>query len=372
MRVAHLVQYFEPGYTGGMQHYVGELARRQADDGIDVTVLTVALPERYKSVASQQDAEQWHSLNDSLRIIQREAWIVRQRTPIYPTLLSDIRRLQAEVIHLHVPSPFFEFSLLLAPRRNGRLVLTVHNSFPRTTVWHRWLGRVGQRLLHTTLGKAEAVIAPHAQFMEALLPARVLVGLAPRLKIIAPGVNRIVFQPRALARNEQTVLFVAHLRPEKGLHILIEAMERLPGLHLRVMVSVSYEASYYKDVRRLAEAKLGARVSFVLDSEPQALSDAYNRAACVVVPSLSVESWNLVLLEAAQCGAACVVTDIPGLAWADFAVRAPAGDAVGLAQAIRSALSQREQLGARARESASRYSWERTCEETLAVYQALT
>ncbi|GMQ95700.1 MAG: hypothetical protein BMS9Abin14_152 [Gammaproteobacteria bacterium] len=372
MRVAHLVQFFEPTYTGGIQRYVGELARRQSDLGIDVTVLTVALPARYKGAVSQQHAERWHNHNSALRIIRREAWAVRQRTPIYPMLHSDIRQLRAEVIHLHVPSPLFEFSLLLAPRCNGRLVLTVHNSFPCTTLWHRWLGRVGRRLLHTTLDKAEAIIAPHVRFMEALLPARVLVRLEPRLIIIAPGVDRNVFQPRALARSAQTVLFVAHLRPEKGLHVLIEAMKRLPGLHLQVMVSVSYEASYYQDVRRLAEATLGARVSFVLDPEPQALSDAYNQAACVVVPSLSVESWNLVLLEAAQCGAACVVTDIPGLAWADFAVRAPVGDAAGLARAIRSALGRREQLGARARESASRYSWERTCEETLAVYQALT
>ncbi len=371
MRVAHLVQYFEPGYTGGIQHYVGELARRQSDLGIDVTVLTVALPKRYRRIVSHQDAERWHDHNSSLRIIRREAWAVRQRTPIYPMLHSDIRRLRAEVIHLHVPSPLFEFSLLLAPRCKGRLVLTVHNGFPRTTVWHRWLGRVGQRLLHKTLDKSEAIIGPHLRFMEALLPAPVLASFQPRLTIVAPGVNRTVFRPRALARNEKTVLFVAHLRPEKGLHVLIEAMERLPGLHLQVMVSVSYEASYYHDMRRLAEAKLGARVRFVLDPEPQALSDAYNQAACVVVPSLSVESWNLVLLEAAQCGAACVVTDIPGLAWADFAVQAPVGDAAGLAQAIRSALGRREQLGARARESASRYSWERTCEETLAVYQAL-
>ena len=372
MRVAHLVQYFEPGYTGGIQQYVGELARRQSDLGIDVTVLTVGLPERYKRAVSQQDAERWHNHNSSLRIIRREAWAVRQRTPIYPMLYSDIRRLQAEVIHLHVPSPLFEFSLLLSPRCNGRLVLTVHNGFPCTTVWHRWLARVGQRLLHTTLNKAEAIIGPHVQFMESLLPAPVLSRLESRLKTIAPGVNRSVFQPRALARSDRTVLFVAHLRPEKGLHVLIEAMEQLPGLYLQVIVSVSYEASYYQDVRRLAEAKLGTRVNFVLDPEPQALSDAYNQAACVVVPSLSVESWNLVLLEAAQCGAACVVTDIPGLAWADFAVRAPVGDAAGLAKAIRSAIDQREQLGARARESASGYSWERTCEETLAVYQALT
>ena len=372
MRVAHLVQFFEPAYTGGIQHYVGELARRQSELGIDVTVLTVALPERYKRVVSQQHAERWHNHNSGLRIIRREAWAVRQRTPIYPMLNSDIRRLQAEVLHLHVPSPLFELSLLLVPRCNGRLVLTVHNGFPGTTVWHRWLGRVGQRLLHTTLDKAEAVIGPHLRFMEALLPTRILARLEPRLKIIAPGVNRSVFQPRALARSDQTVLFVAHLRPEKGLHVLIAAMERLPELHLQVMASVSYEASYYQHVRRIAEAKLGARVSFALDPEPRALSDAYNQAACVVVPSLSVESWNLVLLEAAQCGAACVVTDIPGLAWADFAVQAPVGDAAGLAQAIRSALSQRERLGARARESASRYSWERTCEETLAVYQALT
>ena len=87
------------------------------------------------------------------------------------------------------------------------------------------------------------------------------------------------------------------------------------------------ECPYCKDVQpilRDIKRLLGDRVKFVLSPDRPTLIDAYNRASCVVVPSLGLESWNLVLLEAAACGTACVRTELPGLAWAEFEI-APGG-----------------------------------------------
>ncbi len=369
MKVAHLVQFFEPGYVGGMQSYVAQLARRQQKEGLDVSVLTVALPRRLRRANTQKMTEQWNGENGSLRVVARRPWGLWYRTPMYPAAIADVRRLDADVVHLHGPSPWYEAALLLAGPLRGQLAFTLHNTFPTTTLLQRWLGWIAQRLLHKTLDRADAIIAPHADFLHHLVPEHVARRSAERLHFVPPGVDRYRFRPLDLPRDEESVLFVAHLRPEKGLHVLVEAMTRLPHLRLDVLTTVSYEGSYYTRVRREAEARLGSRVRFLLNPDPVALLHAYNRAACVVAPSLGLESWNLVLLEAAACGAACVCTELPGLTWADFAVTAPPGNAERLAQAIQTAVAQRQELGERARCAVDAYSWERTCQETLAAYQ---
>ena len=143
----------------------------------------------------------------------------------------------------------------------------------------------------------------------------------------------------------------------------------LPHLRLQVLGTVSYEDSYYKRVRQDAELRLGDRVRFTLSPDSDVLLDAYNRASCLVVPSLGLVSWNLVLLEAAACGTACVRTDLPGLGWADFALTAPPNDASQMAGAIDAAITRREELGAGAESAATGYSWERTCRDTQGAYE---
>ena len=369
MKVTHLVQFFQPEYVGGIQRYVAELAKRQQQEGLDVSILTVALPARQHYSGNGRVTDDWHRENESLKVLSRKSWGVFQRTPIYPGLVADVRRLEADVLHLHGPSPWFEAALRLARPLQARLVLTLHNTFPQTTMAQRLLGRVGRRLLHSTVHSADVVIAPHSEFLHDLVPEPLLRRSEGRVHFLPPGVDRNHFRPLGVARDEKLVVFVAHLRPEKGLHVLVEAMSMLPDLRLDVLATVSYEDSYYRKVRRQAEALLGPRVRFVLSPGPKALLQAYNRAACVVVPSLGLESWNLVLSEAAACGAACVRSDLPGLAWADFALTAPPNDPRLIARAIERAIAQREELGVQAKRAVNGYTWERTSRETLAAYR---
>ena len=126
MRVVHLVQFFEPGYVGGTQRYVAELALQQQRLGLDVSILTVVLPgQRYEangSAALERSREY-----RSLPVTSRKSWGMFLRTPIYPLLPIDVRRLQTDVVHIHGPSPWFEAALMLARPLNGRLVLTLHS-----------------------------------------------------------------------------------------------------------------------------------------------------------------------------------------------------------------------------------------------------
>ena len=62
-------------------------------------------------------------------------------------------------------------------------------------------------------------------------------------------------------------------------------------------------------------------------------------------------------------------SDLPGLSWADFALTAPPDEPQLVARAIERAIAQREDLGAKAKKTVNGYTWERTCQETLAAYR---
>jgi phosphatidylinositol alpha-mannosyltransferase len=297
-------------------------------------------------------------------------------------LVSDLRRLEADVLHLHSPSPTLEMALLLAHGRLGwkasatggtggrRLVVTIHNDLPRTTRTQRALGTVEQSILQRVLHRAGAVIMPHDAFVNDVAQRFETGAGDPRLRVVPPGVDHVRFRDLGLERDVDTVLFVGHVRPEKGLHVLVEAMARLPHRRLEVIAAVSYESKYYESVKRRAQSLLGSRVCFRENVPTPELEEAYNRAGVVVAPSLGLESWNLVLLEAASTGAACVRTDLPGMRWADFAIEAKAGEVASLANGIEEAIARNEELGCWGKQRAHEYSWERTCRETLAAYVA--
>ena len=409
MKVVHLAPFVEPGYTGGMQRYVVELARKQRCAGIDASVYTVRLKGEPHPPAPSPLTGRGSGIGVGVRIPSgsplvpvegRRASFIWQRTPVHPMLMRDLRRIEADVLHLHSPSPTLEAALLIAYGRRGwkasatgspgaaggtggkRLVVTVHNDLPRTTRMQRALGSVEQRVLAAVLRRADAVIMPHEAFAADIAPRYGLRyplslkgegvggGVSPRLHIVPPGVDHSCFHDLGLERDPDTVLFVGHVRPEKGLHVLVEAMALLPGRCLEVVAAVSYESKYYGEVKRRAFSLLGDRVRFRENVSPDALNEAYNRAGVVVAPSMGLESWNLVLLEAAATGAACVRTDLPGMRWADFAVEAASGDVASLAKAIEGAMARREELGCWGKQRAHEYSWERTCRETLAAYVA--
>jgi glycosyltransferase involved in cell wall biosynthesis len=137
------------------------------------------------------------------------------------------------------------------------------------------------------------------------------------------------------------VLSVGRLVPEKGLHTLVEAYERVDGRHPLVVVGEPAEtAGYVEHVRRRADPE---RVRFVGGHYGAALAELAGSARLFVTAS-ELEGLPTALIEAALFELPLVATDIPphreivdggpsDVWWC------PPRDAAGLAGAIRAALA---------------------------------
>jgi glycosyltransferase involved in cell wall biosynthesis len=197
------------------------------------------------------------------------------------------------------------------------------------------------------------------------------------VRVIHDGVETEVFHPLPdVQREPNRVLFVGNSEDRnKGIVYLLKALRLLRGqapFHLRV---VHHPGS--KGAQRLVqELGLQGRVTFLEDLSTEDLVRQYNRAQLLVSPSL-YEGFGLPAAEALACGTPVVATTAGALSEivedSVTGLLVPPGEVEALAGGIRTLLEDpgrcRAMGDAGAARIRERFSWQRTAEETLALYE---
>lgn len=185
--------------------------------------------------------------------------------------------------------------------------------------------------------------------------------------------SALPFEPPPSAPGLE-LLFVGRLAPEKGLDVLLDALERGEARgHLTVVGDGAERSALEQRAHRLG---LDERVHFVGWQDD--VTPFLRRASAVVMPSLR-EGLPLAAIEAAALGrplVASAVGGIPGLVDdGRTALLVPPGDAAALAAALATLAERLETLQAAAIEASAsireRYSPERWARETVADYRAV-
>lgn len=286
---------------------------------------------------------------------------------------------------LHARSRAPAWSALLAARRSGaRFVTTYHGTYNE--------GFPGKRLYNSVMARGDRVIAI-SRFIAVLVRERHGVG-EDRLRIIPRGVDERAFDPAAIAPERVAALRAAWAVPEgrpvvmlparvtrwKGQGVLVEAMARLPGDALALMVGDTGARPAFRDelAARIAALGLAERVRLV--GHAQDMPAALLLADVVVHASTDAEAFGRTVIEAQAMGRCVVASDLGGptetveegvTGW-----RVPPGDPAALAAAIGRVLAmpaaEREAAGARARAAVlAGYTTARMQAATLAVYREL-
>jgi glycosyltransferase involved in cell wall biosynthesis len=298
-------------------------------------------------------------------------------------LTALARRERIAILHARSRAP--AWSAWLAAQRSGaHFVTTYHGTYNE--------GLPGKRLYNSVMARGERVIAI-SRFIAAHLRARH--GTDPtRIRIIPRGVDERLFDPAAVAPDRVAALRAAWGVPEglpvvmlpgrvtrwKGQGVLVEAMARLPGDAVALLVGDTEARAGFRDElkARIEALSLADRVRLVGHAED--MPAALLLADVVVHASTDAEAFGRTVIEA-QAMARCVVASDLGApretveegvtGW-----RVPPGDPVALVSAIGRVLAlpaaERAAVGTRARAAVlAGFTSARMQAATLAVYREL-
>jgi glycosyltransferase involved in cell wall biosynthesis len=302
---------------------------------LDVLFLRGQHPERPYRLHEEELRFRWRVL-PGRHVLTRRWWLVVNRG-----VLPALRRARPDVVLLGGwNQPAFWLALAWAHVRRVPVLLWVESTGRDDR--SRRLERPKRALLASVQGFVVPGRAA-ADYLRSLGVESGRITVAPNA--VDPGLFRRA--PDRRANGRPVVLAVARLSPEKGIDVLVRAVDELEA-ELVLAGSGPEEAR----LRSLA----GPNVRFLGNVERDDLPALYATADVAVVPSRS-DTWGMALNEAALAGLPLVATDVVGAA-ADLiedggnGFRVPPDDVAALHAALARILDDDELRAAMARRSA--------------------
>lgn len=191
--------------------------------------------------------------------------------------------------------------------------------------------------------------------------------------------NRQVRQELDIAADRTVVLFSGKLSTRKGPQVLVEALGALPDqLRRQVLLLLLGQGALKGELQTQARDK-DVDLRLVGFQNQSRLSRYYNTANVFCLPSLTGETWGLVVNEAMLHGLPCVVSDAVGCA-PDLVLPgqtgaiAQAGDVTALATALQECirLAGRPETANLCRTTVARFSTDAAAAGIATAFQTLT
>lgn len=258
-----------------------------------------------------------------------------------------------DLLHLHEPL-IPSVCLLALMQKTLPAIATFHASAERSVAYSiaqpvlkKYFNRLREKVVVSN--PAESLIAKHfpGQF------SRVPNGVEAKRYADASADSE-------LDRHRPFVLFLGRPEPRKGLAVAIEAMAKVRQHH---------------DVRFVAVGPTQEQVPDWAVGIGQVPSDRlpgiYKAASVFVAPSLSGESFGIVLAEAMAAGTPVVCSNLPGYVEAaeGACLHVPVGDPAETAVAIVRALQSPDELVQRGLARATSLDWDNLVPKIIALYE---
>ncbi|MBK5232614.1 MAG: flippase-like domain-containing protein [Thermoleophilia bacterium] len=372
MRIA-LVTPYSWTYQGGVNRHIQSLAEEFISRGHHVRVIApFDPPDRLSRVLHRAPADQLEA-PDYLIPIGRTMGIGSNgsisNVPMFPSAVSATRRAIEEgdfdVVHLHEP---------ITPL-NGWDISTSSDT-PVVGTFHAYSTSPTPHTLGKFAGARRVVNRLSARI--AVSEAAAWTGrrwYGGNYTIVPNGVNieRAPHGPKTTS-DQLRVLFIGRAEERKGLPVLLRAFDALKD---QVPTRLGIIGTDRSEVRRmLTDPDLEDHIDFHGRASSEELWHQLHKADVLCAPSLSGESFGMILTEAFAAGTPVIASGIAG--YSDVVtdghdgVLVPPGDPQRLAEELQRAYLEPERtlrMGRAARESSKRYAWEHVAEEVIGVYE---
>ena len=301
-------------------------------------------------------------------------------------LARDLRKERCDVVHLHNYFQAAPLVRLLNPQI--KIILHMHCE---------WLTGLDYDMVARRLSKVDMIVGC-SDFITGKIRRR-FPQFASRCHTLYNGVDVDRFTPKAGTQEahagKKQLLYVGRLSPEKGLHVLIDAFEKVslqyPEAELKIVgrdgsqpmewlsalgdplvdpktteLGSFYPGSYVAHLKQRILPRFSSRISFTGYIPHSELAAHYARADVLVSPSLS-EAMPMTPIEAMAAGVAVVATSVGGtpesVEHGKTGLLVQPGDASALAEAILALFDDdglRQRLGACGRRRVlEQFTWER-------------
>jgi len=308
MKIVQVRSAFYPA-IGGVANYVHSLSSEMVKRGNEVSVVTSTL---------YTNKEPGIEETGGIRVKRVKHLFKIGGTPVIPNLYSELRRIDADIIHAHLPTPYTaDIACYVARKRNIPCVLTYHNDIVGRGINKYIAAAYNHLVLKKTLSDASAIISTQQRYLKM---SPYLKRFSQKIAVIPCGVDTERFKPLPLKKDENSIFFLSMLNRYhryKGLDCLLEALPQVKMKVKNLKLVVGGEGEWLGYYRQRVEALgLKEEVEFHGFIPDDSLAEYYNRCSVFVLPSISSsqEGFGMVLLEALACGTPVITTDIVGVA----------------------------------------------------------
>ena len=363
---------FIPSRDGGVEVVVSNLAPHLAKAGYDVTCYN-RTNKQFKELRKSGPLPREY---EGVRLIWTPTvdrrGLAAVTSSVIATVMASFRRY--DLIHFHTEGPCVLCGL---PKLMGKkVVVTIHGLDHMRQKWGRFASAYILRGEKAAVRHADSIIVlsrgVQDYFREKYGRETVLIpnGIDPAEPRYASEITRQF----GLAGRDY-ILFLGRLVPEKGIHYLIEAYQKLKtDKKLVIAGGTSDTDDYVKQLYKMA----GGSPSIIFTGFQQGavLEELYSNAFLYVLPS-DLEGMPLTLLEAMNYGCCCVTSDIGECAdvMNGSGITFPRGNAEALRESLQDLCDhpeKAEEYRAKAREMvSSKYTWQEITAQTHELYSKL-
>ena len=340
---------------GGVQGQILGLARALRDRGIQARILGPCdgpPPETYVTPLGNSLPT---SANGSI-------------APIAPDPAAALRTIRAlreenfDLLHLHEPlAPGPTMTALVT--KPAPLIGTFHAA--GNSKAYKWLGPILKKM-------AGQLNIRCAVSQEAESLAKESLGGQYRLLFNAVEIKRYQnLTPKDESANEPAIFFLGRHEPRKGLGVLIEAMSYLPG---DIRLKIAGEGPQTETLK--IKTRNDSRIQWLGRLDEAAKNRTLTEAQVFCAPSLSGESFGVVLLEAMAAGTAIVASSLTAYSSVardgKDAILVPPNDPTALSNAILEILNNPEKaqkMTASGEKRVQQYSMKHLAEVYSEIYE---
>jgi len=234
----------------------------------------------------------------------------------YSPVPFSFPKLEADVYHSHIPSPFFARmirELKLSPHvvtyHNDVLVPEVVDGFRIPSFAGGFIEKFNAKITIPLLESCDVIVATTSSYA---LTSPILSQFMEKVEVIPNAVDTRIFKP-GKSEREPVVLYVGRLVEYKGVDILLRAMQNVRRKMEDSKLVVVGDGEDRKRLEVLSE-KLGVGAEFMGRLPDSEVADWIRRAKVLVLPSISrLEAFGIVLLEAMASATPVIASNIPGV-----------------------------------------------------------